>query len=72
MGLWSKMKGVFSRIGKGLRDILIKPSLAVTSAIGAPLGAAIGSIVPGIGTAAGASVGGIAQGLAAKLNQMMK
>ena len=58
MGLWNKMKGVFGRVGSGLKNIVAKAGL--------PLGAAIGSLIPGVGTAMGASIGGTLQGLANK------
>lgn len=60
MGLWSKVKGVFGRIGKtawkGLKAV---GSLAknVVAKAGAPLGAAIGSVIPGVGTAIGGAIG---------------
>lgn len=60
MGLWSKVKGVFGRIGKGA----LKVAKTIVGAAGAPIGAAIGSIVPGVGTAIGGAVGGAAQSLA--------
>lgn len=58
MGLWSKVKGVFGRIGRGVKNFVAKA--------GAPIGAAIGSVVPGVGTAIGTSIGGALQGLANK------
>ena len=71
MGLWSKVKGVFGRIGNGLKNYVLKPALSLVSTVGAPVGAAIGSIVPGIGTAIGGTVGGAAQALAGGLNKMI-
>lgn len=71
MGLWSKVKGVFGRIGRGLKDYVVKPALSVVSKLGAPVGAAIGSIVPGVGTAVGGTIGGAAQALAGGLNRMI-
>lgn len=58
MGLWSKVKGVFGRIGKEVKNIAAK--------YGTPIGAAIGSIVPGVGTALGTAIGGAAQSIANK------
>lgn len=58
MGLWSKVKGVFGRIGKEIKNIAAK--------YGAPIGAAIGSFIPGVGTALGTSVGGAVQAIANK------
>lgn len=55
MGFWSKVKGVFGRIGTGIKNI--------ARVAGAPIGAAIGSVVPGIGTALGTSLGAAIQGL---------
>lgn len=60
MGFWSKAKGVFGRIGRGLLNTTKK----AVGMLGAPVGAAIGSIVPGVGTAAGGALGGALQGLA--------
>ena len=59
MSLWSKVKGVFGRLG---RD-----ALNIVSRAGLPLGAAIGSFIPGVGTALGASIGGALQGISNKL-----
>lgn len=72
MGFWSKVKGVFGRIGKGIKNYVIKPALSLVSTVGAPVGAAIGSIVPGVGTAIGGTIGGAAQALAGGLNKMIK
>lgn len=72
MGFWSKVKGVFGRIGRGLKDYVVKPALSVVSKLGAPIGAAIGSIIPGAGTAIGAEVGTLAQGLAGGLNNIIR
>ena len=41
MGFWSKAKGVFGRIGRGLLNTTKK----LIGTIGAPVGAAIGSII---------------------------
>lgn len=58
MGLWDKVKGVFGRIGNGIKNIASK--------YGAPIGALVGSIVPGVGTALGTTIGGAVQALANK------
>lgn len=58
MSLWSKVKGVFGRIGTGIKNIAAK--------YGTPIGAAIGSIIPGVGTALGTAIGGAAQSIANK------
>lgn len=58
MSLWSKVKGVFGRIGRGVKNVVAK--------YGAPIGAAIGSIIPGVGTALGTTIGGAAQAFANK------
>jgi hypothetical protein len=58
MGLWSKVKGVFGRIGRGIKNIAAKA--------GAPIGAIVGSLIPGIGTALGTAIGGAAQTIANK------
>lgn len=60
MGFWSKAKGVFGRIGKGI----LNGTRKIISAVGAPVGAVLGSIIPGVGTAAGGALGGALQGLA--------
>lgn len=72
MGFWGKAKGVFSRIGQGIKDYVVKPTLSLVSKVGAPVGAAIGSVIPGLGTALGTTLGGGAQALAAGLNDMIK
>lgn len=59
MSLWSKVKGVFGRIGRGIKHVVAKA--------GAPIGAAIGSIIPGVGTALGTTIGGALQGLANRI-----
>jgi hypothetical protein len=58
MGLWSKVKGVFGRIGREIKNIAAKA--------GAPIGAAIGSLIPGVGTVLGTTIGGAAQSFANK------
>lgn len=58
MGLWGKVKGVFGRIGNGIKNIAAK--------YGTPIGAAIGSVIPGVGTALGTSIGGAVQAIANK------
>lgn len=70
MGFWSKVKGVFGRIGKGIVNAgrgLLNGAKKVVGAVGAPLGAAIGSVVPGVGTALGGALGGALQGLSRKI-----
>lgn len=67
MGFWSKVKGVFGRIGKGALNVgrgLLNTTKKVVGMVGAPVGAAVGSIIPGVGTAAGGALGGALQGLA--------
>ena len=59
MGLWGKVKGVFSRIGSGVKNIAAK--------YGAPIGALVGSLVPGVGTALGTTIGGAVQAIANKI-----
>ena len=77
-GLWSKVKGVFGRIGRGVKKgakwlcdkgkKVAKTALNVTSkagtAIGTGVGAIAGSIIPGAGTAAGAAAGAKIGGIA--------
>lgn len=60
MGFWSKAKGVFGRIGRGI----LNGTKKLIGTIGAPVGAAVGSIIPGVGTAVGGALGGALQGLA--------
>lgn len=71
MSFWSKAKGFFGRIGTGLKKYIVKPALSLTSMVGAPVGAAIGSIIPGAGTALGGTIGGGIQALAGGLNRMI-
>lgn len=71
MGLWAKVKGVFGRVGQGIRDYVIKPVVSVASKIAAPVGAAIGSAIPGIGTAAGSAIGGGIQAIANGINKLL-
>ena len=71
MGLWSKVKGVFGRIGNGFKDYIIKPVVSVASKAAAPIGAAIGSVVPGVGTALGATIGTGVQALANGVNKFL-
>lgn len=64
MGLWTKVKGVFGRIGRGALKVakgVGNVAKTIVDAAGAPIGAAIGSIVPGVGTAIGGAIGGAAQ-----------
>lgn len=58
MSLWSKVKGVFGRIGKGVKNIAAN--------FATPIGALIGSVIPGVGTALGTSIGGAVQAIANK------
>ena len=71
MGLWAKVKGVFGRVGQGIRDYVIKPVVSVASKIATPVGAAIGSAIPGIGTAAGSAIGGGIQAIANGINKLL-
>lgn len=70
MGLWSKMKGVFSRIGSGLKYFL-KPALTVAKHAAVPVGAVVGSIIPGLGTSAGLAAGSGASIIADKINRLL-
>lgn len=71
MGLWSKVKGVFGRIGSGLKDYIVRPVVSLASKIAAPVGAAIGSVIPGVGTAAGGAIGGVVQGAANGISRLI-
>lgn len=55
MGLWSKAKGLFSRV----KDKFIKPLTGFVSKIAAPVGAALEAAIPGAG-AIGQAVGSVA------------
>lgn len=72
MGFWGKIKGVFGRIGKGIKNYVVKPALTLTKYAAAPIGAAVGSIIPGVGTAAGGALGTAASTLAGTLDNMIK
>lgn len=72
MGLWSKVKGVFGRIGRGAKKYILKPALTLTKYAAAPVGAAVGSIIPGVGTAAGGALGTAASAIAGTLDKMIK
>ena len=72
MGFWSKVKGVFGRIGNGLKKYVLKPALTLTKYAAAPVGTAIGSIIPGIGTVAGCALGTAASTIAGTLDNMIK
>ena len=66
-GLWTKVKGVFGRIGQGALKVgkaLGKGAVKVAAKAGAPIGAAIGSVIPGVGTGIGTAIGGAVQGVA--------
>lgn len=69
MGFWAKAKGVFGKIGRGIKNYVLKPVVSIASKVAAPVGAAIGSIVPGIGTALGGAIGTAVQGLSGAINQ---
>ena len=62
-GFWSKVKGVFGKIGNGAKKVwnVTKKPLETIGRIAvkaAPIaGAAIGSIIPGVGTAIGGAIG---------------
>lgn len=56
MSLWGKVKGVFGRVGKGIKNIAAK--------YGTPIGAAIGAAIPEIGPAMGTKIGGAIQSIA--------
>ena len=56
MSFWSKAKGLFGRIGRGIKNIAGK--------YGTAIGAGIGSLVPGVGTALGTTIGAATQKLA--------
>lgn len=71
MGFWAKAKGVFGKVGRGLKKYLIKPALSVASMAGAPIGAAVGSVIPGLGTAIGGAIGGGVQAASAAINRMI-
>lgn len=66
MGLWSKVKGVFSRIGKGIKNVAVKGYNIVKGVAGkfAPIiGAGISGALagdPSIGYKAGQTVSNIA------------
>lgn len=65
MGFWSKVKGVFGRVGNALKNVgkgALKILGTVAAKAGAPIGAVVGSLVPGVGTAAGGALGGLIQG----------
>lgn len=63
MGLWSKAKGLFSRI----KDKIIKPVTGFVSKVAAPIGAALGTVIPGAG-AIGQTVGNVA----GKINDLVR
>ena len=68
MGFWAKAKGVFGKIGRGIKKYVLKPVVAIASKVAAPVGAAIGSVVPGVGTALGGAIGTAVQGLSGAIN----
>ena len=64
---WSKVKGVASRIGRGIvkgAKAIGTGAVKVAARAGAPIGAAIGSIIPGVGTGIGTAIGTAIQGVA--------
>ena len=72
MGFWAKAKGVFGKVGRGLKNYVLKPALSVATLAGAPVGAAVGSILPGVGTAIGGAIGGGVSALSGALNKVIK
>lgn len=72
MGFWAKAKGVFGKIGRGIKKYVIKPTLSVATLAGAPVGAAIGSLIPGVGTAIGGAIGGGVSALSGALNKVIE
>ena len=71
MGFWSKVKGVFGRIGKAAKDYVVKPVLKVAEAAGAPIGAAVATAT-GVNPITGMKIGGAAQQIAGTLNRFIK
>lgn len=71
MGFWGKVKGVFGRIGRGVKDYVVKPVLKVAETAGAPLGAAIATAA-GVDPITGMKIGGAAQQIAGTLNRFIK
>ena len=71
MGFWGKVKGVFGRIGKGIKNYVVKPVLKVAETAGAPLGAAIATAA-GVDPITGMKIGGAAQQIAVTLNRFIK
>lgn len=65
------MKGVFGRVGKALKDYVLKPAMTVAEYAALPVGTIAGSLIPGIGTAAGSAAGAGAAALAKKINELL-
>ena len=66
MSFWSKAKGVFSRIGRGIKNVATKGfniAKGIVNKFGAPIGAAISTAFTGDPTI-GAKIGGAASKLA--------
>lgn len=72
MGFWAKAKGVFGKIGRGIKKYVFKPTLSVASMAATPVGAAIGSLIPGVGTAIGGAIGGGVSALSGALNKVIQ
>lgn len=71
MGFWGKVKGVFGRIGRGVKDYVVKPVLKVAETAGAPLGAAIATAA-GVDPITGMKIGGAIQQASGILNRFIK
>lgn len=71
MGFWGKVKGVFGRIGRGVKDYVVKPVLKVAEAAGAPLGAAVATAA-GVDPMTGMKIGGAIQQASGILNRFIK
>lgn len=71
MGFWGKVKGVFGRIGRGVKDYVVKPVLKVAETAGAPLGAAIATAA-GVDPMTGMKIGGAIQQASGILNRFIK
>lgn len=71
MGFWGKVKGVFGRIGKGVKNYVVKPVLKVAEAAGAPIGAAVATAA-GADPITGMKIGGAIQQVSGVLNRFIK
>ena len=72
-GFWSKVKGVFGRIGNGIKNVAKKAFKFATGAVekfGPVAGAAISTAYTGDPTS-GAKIGGIASNIAGGLNKLV-